>query len=62
MVNNLSANAGDAGDVGSIPESGRSPGVGSGKLLQDSCLGNPMDREVLWAMAHWGNKESDRTE
>ena len=40
-VKNLPTNV---GDVGSIPESGRSPGEGNGNLLQYSCLGNPMDR------------------
>ena len=34
----------NAGDLGSIPGSGRSPGEGNGKPLQDSCLGNLMDR------------------
>ena len=43
MVKNLPANAGDTCDVGSIPESGRSPG-GSGYPLQCSCLESPMDR------------------
>ena len=41
MVKNLPANA---GDVGSIPESERSPGEENGNPLQYSCLGNPMDR------------------
>ena len=36
MVKNLPANAGDTGDMGSIPESGRSSGGGNGKPLQDS--------------------------
>ena len=40
-VKNLPANA---GDVGSIPGSGRSPGEGNGNWLQYSCLGNLMDR------------------
>ena len=44
MVENLPANAGDTKDTGSIPGSGRSPGEGNGNPLQDSCLGNPMDR------------------
>ena len=44
MVKELPANAGDVGDVGSIPESGRSPGGGNGNPLQYSCLGNLMDR------------------
>ena len=34
----------NAGDAGSIPESGRSPGEGNGSPLQYSCLENPMDR------------------
>ena len=38
------ANAGDAGDGGSIPGSGRSPGEGHGNPLQYSCLENSMDR------------------
>ena len=33
----------NAGDLGSVPGSGRSPGEGNGNLLQYSCLGNPMD-------------------
>ena len=49
VVKNLPANAGDAGDTGSIPELGRSPGGGHGNLLQYSCLENPMDRGVWWA-------------
>ena len=36
----------NAGDLGSIPGSGRSPGKGNGNPLQDSCLENPMDRGV----------------
>ena len=38
------ANAGDAGDAGLIPGSGRAPGEGNGNPLQYSCLDNPMDR------------------
>ena len=34
----------NAGDAGSIPVSGRSPGEGNGNPLKYSCLGNPMDR------------------
>ena len=44
MVKNLSANAGDAGNVGLIPGLGRSTGVGNGNPLQYSCLENSMDR------------------
>ena len=43
-------NAGDLGDVGSIPGSGRSPGEGKGNPLQYSCLKNPMDRGARWAI------------
>ena len=38
---NPPANAGDAGDTGSIPGLGKSPGVGNGNLPQCSCLENP---------------------
>ena len=44
MVKNLPASAGDAGNIGLIPGSGRSLGEGNGNPLQKSCLGNPMDR------------------
>ena len=49
-VKNLPANAGDARDVGLIPESGRSSGGRNGYTLQHPCLGNPMDRGALWAI------------
>ena len=39
-----------AGDIGSIPRSGRYPGEGNGNPLQYSCLGNPMDRVAWWAI------------
>ena len=52
MVKNLPANAGDAGDVGSIPGSGRSPGGGNGNPHQNSCLENSMDRKAWWAAVH----------
>ena len=42
----------EPGDAGLIPRSGRSPGGGNGNPLQDSCLGNPMDRGARWAPAH----------
>ena len=41
VVKNPPANLGDIRDVGSIPESGRSPGEGNGNPLQCSCLENP---------------------
>ena len=34
----------NAGDKGSIPGSGSSPGEGNGNPIEYSCLGNPMDR------------------
>ena len=49
MIRNPPANAGDAGDMGSVPGLGRSPGGGNGHPLQHSCLENPMDRGVWWA-------------
>ena len=39
----------NAGDPGSVPGSGRSPGGGDGNPLQYSCLRNPMDRGGWWA-------------
>ena len=49
MIKNLPANA---GDEGSIPGSGRSPGEGNGNPLQYSCLENPMDRGAWQAIIH----------
>ena len=42
----FACNAGDAGDLGLIPELGRSPGGRNGNPLQYSCLDNPMDRGI----------------
>ena len=58
VVNHLSANA---GDVGSIPGSGRSPGEGKGNPLLYSCLGNPRDRGAWQATIHGVTEESDMT-
>ena len=44
MVKNPPASTVDAGDLGSIPGSGRSPGEGTATPLQYSCLENSMDR------------------
>ena len=44
VVKNLPANAGNVGDVCSIPGLGRSSGEGNGNPLQCSCLENPLDR------------------
>ena len=51
-----------AGDPGSIPGLGRSPGEGNGKPLQYPCLENSMDGGVWWDTLHGGRKESDTTE
>ena len=52
----------NAGDLGLIPGSGRSPREGNSKLLQYSCLGNPMDRGALAGYSPWGHKEWDTTQ
>ena len=44
VVKNPPAKAGDVRDTGSIPGSGRSPGVANGNPLHYSCLKNPTDR------------------
>ena len=49
----------NAGDVGSIPGWGRSPGGGHGNPLQYSCLENPMDRGAWWATVHRVAKRHD---
>ena len=61
VVKNLPANSGNAGDVGSIPESGRSPAEGNDNLLQYSWLGNTMDRGAWHTTVHGGAKELDKT-
>ena len=57
----VKASARNAGDLGLIPGSGRSPGEDNGNPLQYSCLGNPMDRGAWWVVVR-GHKESDMTE
>ena len=54
-------NAGDTGDMGVIPGSGRSPGEGNSNPLQYSCLDNPMDSGA-WQASPRGHKESDTSE
>ena len=49
MVKTLPANA---GDVGLIPDLGRSPGEGNGNPLQYYCLGNPMNRGAWQTTVH----------
>ena len=58
----VKTSARNAGDPGSIPGSGRSPGEGNGNALQYSCLENPMDRGAWWYTVPQGRKESDTTE
>ena len=57
------ASACSAGDLGSIPGSGRSAGEGNGNPVQYSCLENSVDRGAWCAtVSPWGCKESDTTE
>ena len=49
VIKNSPANA---GDVGLIPESGRSPGGENDNPLQYSCQENPVDKGACWATAH----------
>ena len=58
MVKTMFANA---GDMGSIPGSERSPEEGNGNSLQYTCLKNPMNRRAWWTTVH-GVTESDTTE
>ena len=58
IVRNPPANAGDAGDVGSIPGLARSPGEGHGNPLQYSYLEDFMNRGAWQAIVH-GVTESD---
>ena len=51
----------NAGDLGSIPGLGRSPGEGNGYPLQYSCLENSVDRGAWWATIY-DHKESDTNE
>ena len=60
MVKNSPANAGDRGDAGLIPESGRPPGEGHGNPLQDSCLGNLMGRGAWRASVRGVTKSQTR--
>ena len=52
MVKKYTCNAGDTGDTGSIPESGRSPGGGNDNTRQYSCLENPMNKGAWQATVH----------
>ena len=56
----VKASACSAGDLASIPGSGRSPGEGNGNPLPYSCLENPMDRGAWWATVHGVAKSRTR--
>ena len=60
VVKNLPASSGDPRDVGSIPRSERSSGVGNGTQLQYSCLENSMGREAWQATVHGATKTQTR--
>ena len=62
MVKKQPANAGDTRDMGSIPGSGRSPGVGNGNPFQYSCLENTRGQRSLADYSARGCKEFDMTE
>ena len=49
VIKNPPANVADTRPVGSIPRSGRSPGVRNGNPIQYSCLENSMNRGTWWA-------------
>ena len=61
VAQTLKASACNAGDPGSVPGLGRSPGEGNGNPLQCSGLENPMDGGAWWATVH-RVAESDTTE
>ena len=62
LVTDGKVSACNAGDLGSIPGSGRPPGGGHGTPLQYSCLGNPHGQRSLVGYSPWGRKESVTTE
>ena len=57
----VKASACNAGDLGLIPGSGRSPGEGNGSPLQYSCPENPMDGGAWWAASPQDRKQLDMT-
>ena len=62
VLKNPPSNAGAIRDMGSTPQSGRSPGGGLGHPLQYSCLENPHGQRSLVDYSPWGCKKSDTTE
>ena len=61
-VKNQVAKAGDVRDVGSVPELGRSPGVGNGNSPQYSCHEKFHGQRSLVGFSPWGRQESEMTE
>ena len=62
VVKNPPSNAGDTGDVGSIPSRGRLLGVGNSNLLQHSLPGKFRGQRSLVGYNPWGHRESNTTE
>ena len=62
MAKRVKVSAYNAGDPGSIPGMGRSPGEGNGTPLQYSCLENTMDGGTWLGYSPRSRKESDTTE
>ena len=58
VVKNPPANA---GDIGSIPGPGRSPGGGNGNPHQYSCLENPVESGMQSNYSPWSHKELETT-
>ena len=58
----VKASACNAGDLGLIPGSGRSPGEGNGNPLKVFLPGESYGRRSLVGYSPWGRKESDTTE
>ena len=52
------ASACNAGDLGSVPRSGRSPGEGNDNPLKQSCLENPMDRGAWYGLQSMGSQRA----
>ena len=63
MMKNLrdEESACNAGDLDSIPGSGRSPGEGNGNPLEYSCLEKSMNQRCMVNYSPWGHKVSDTT-